>query len=550
MSQLFQAGSATAAPARRLRFADLKLRTKVLALVGVSVVVTTTCVGVGAVSLNSEKAQLKTLVASDVAAAVQAADTRGQVAVFRRLTLQLILADSPELSAKAVTKLAETEKKVDEGVAVLTQVATGDGDASKVADAAKTWDAMRTFFHDKIEPQAKRNDLSPVQSAALASLAVDEYGTVADEAVVAFEALKTEKRKDLDAGAAEAAAVADRARTTLLVVATLGALLLVALGWWIAGAVAGPVARLKTAIDGLADGDLTVPVDVDSRDEVGQMAASLTVAQAALRESMTTIVSSSATLAGSAEELSVVSAQVAASAEETSVQSGTAAAAAEEVSRNVQTVAAATEQMSASIREISQSSTEAVRVAQAAAEEAQTATGTVSKLGDSSREIGDVVKVITSIAEQTNLLALNATIEAARAGEAGKGFAVVASEVKDLAQETARATEDISRRIEAIQTDSEAAVAAIARIAEIIEEVNSYQTTIASAVEEQTATTSEMSRNVQDAASGAGGIAGNIEYVATAAQSSSTGIVEAQRAAAELAQLSGDLRELVSRYRV
>ena len=200
--------------------------------------------------------------------------------------------------------------------------------------------------------------------------------------------------------------------------------------------------------------------------------------------------------------------------------------------------------------EISQSSTEAVRVAQAAAAEAQTATGTVAKLGDSSREIGDVVKVITSIAEQTNLLALNATIEAARAGEAGKGFAVVASEVKDLAQETARATEDISRRIEAIQSDSEEAVAAIARIAEIIEEVNSYQSTIAAAVEEQTATTGEMSRSVQEAAAGAGGIAGNIEYVATAAQSSSTGIVEAQRAAAELAQLSGDLRELVSRFTV
>jgi methyl-accepting chemotaxis protein len=158
--------------------------------------------------------------------------------------------------------------------------------------------------------------------------------------------------------------------------------------------------------------------------------------------------------------------------------------------------------------------------------------------------------VITAIATQTNLLALNATIEAARAGELGKGFAVVASEVKDLAQETSRATEDISRRIEAIQGDTEAAVAAIGRISQIIDDVNNYQTTIASAVEEQTATTSEMARNVSDAANGSQSIAENVEHVAEAAQSSSAGIGEAQRAASELAQLSTELRELVGRFRI
>ncbi|WP_308442113.1 methyl-accepting chemotaxis protein, partial [Planosporangium flavigriseum] len=134
---------------------------------------------------------------------------------------------------------------------------------------------------------------------------------------------------------------------------------------------------------------------------------------------------------------------------------------------------------------------------------AETATATVGRLGESSVEIGNVVKMITSIAEQTNLLALNATIEAARAGEAGKGFAVVATEVKDLAQETAKATEDISRRVQSIQTDSTAAVEAIAHIAEVIGQINSFQETIASAVEEQSATTSEMSRNVAEAATGA-----------------------------------------------
>ncbi len=143
---------------------------------------------------------------------------------------------------------------------------------------------------------------------------------------------------------------------------------------------------------------------------------------------------------------------------------------------------------------------------------------TVSSLGESSAEIGNVVKVITSIAEQTNLLALNATIEAARAGEAGKGFAVVANEVKELAQETARATEDIARRVEAIQSDTTGAVDAINRISAIIERINDFQTTISSAVEEQTATTAEMSRNATEASTGAVQIAKNIAGVAQAAR--------------------------------
>ncbi len=182
--------------------------------------------------------------------------------------------------------------------------------------------------------------------------------------------------------------------------------------------------------------------------------------------------------------------------------------------------------------------------------EAALATQSIERLGESSAEIGNVIKLITSIAEQTNLLALNATIEAARAGDAGKGFAVVASEVKDLAQETARATEDISARVAAIQSDTGGAVEVINRISEVIAKINDYQTTIASAVEEQTATTAEMSRSIAEVAAGASRIAGSISEVSQAGAQSMEGVNQTNQASQEVARTAEELRALVSSFRI
>ena len=213
-------------------------------------------------------------------------------------------------------------------------------------------------------------------------------------------------------------------------------------------------------------------------------------------------------------------------------------------------VATGSTQMESAIREIAHNATEAARVAHQAVDVAEATTQTVGKLGDSSEEIATVIKLINGIAEQTNLLALNATIEAARAGEAGKGFAVVASEVKELAQETARATEDISKRVEAIQADTTGAVEAISRISSVIGEINDFQATIAAAVEEQTATSNEMNRNVAEAASGTRDITSAIGGLAAGTQETNARVADAQQAAAELSRMSSELQQAVARFSV
>ncbi len=497
---------------------------------------------VGLTKLSATAAATERLYRENLLPATQLGDIETDVIKARMALMNLVVAGTDEARGNAKKSMTDASSAID---GLTKEYATYAADRSALEEMTGTWKEYVAYRDATLVPLAEQGKL-PEFMAARAKGADPIIATL-------MAALDTATKAE----AAQAKARVEQAQSAyrsslilVIVILVVGIVTAMVAAWLIARQIRGALVRTAAVAQALARNDLTVRSGVGTRDEIGRMAGDLDGAVTALQDVVRSVTATADAVAASSEELSATTSQIASAAADSSEKASQMAAASSEVTASVANVAGAAEQMSASIREIADNASQAAMTASSAATEAESIQGTVRSLGESSQEIGKVIALINAIAEQTNLLALNATIEAARAGEAGKGFAVVAGEVKELAQQTASATSDISARVEAIQTETQRAVTAIDQITGTVATISSLQTTIAGAVEEQTATTAEISRSVQEAAGGSERVSSDVQAVSEAADSTRTGVGEAQQATNELARMAAQLRELTGQFHV
>jgi methyl-accepting chemotaxis protein len=467
----------------------------------------------------------------------------------------------------------DVTKSRDAVVARLTELGAPASELAKIEQAKANSDALvqtesrsqRLVLEAAGVPESQMPaaiagfTLSPADAALSPKEKVDvarrimfdaEYEKNKGVIVAPLEAFREEVEQRTEAGVADASSRVSFALTLLTVLAIAMAGLFGAVLWIFHSQIGLVVRRYTDALLSRDHDDLSFRLTPQGAREVRALGTAFNDQISEMSGIVRTVSAGSRAVAGASDELDETRTSIAVNAERASEQAQMAAAAAEQVSASVHSVSAGAEQMGAAIREIAGSASQAASVAANAVQAAGQAAESVERLGRSSTEIGAVLNVITGIAEQTNLLALNATIESARAGEAGKGFAVVATEVKELSHGTTQATEDIARRVEAIQNDTTDAVKAIQTITEVIAHIHDSQGIIAAAVEEQTATTNEIARGVGEAASGATAIAANISDVAAAAATTSTEVARSGATTEELKRLTDDLYATVARFKL
>jgi methyl-accepting chemotaxis protein len=440
----------------------------------------------------------------------------------------------------------------------------------------------RRALKDKVQEEAKIYIAAFEQLTKVIyernAIVTDTLDRIGPEVAAAVEHVKLSIKEEQDILGPIVQAKSQSAIRFTLIVSLIAIIAGILFGIILTRSITGPVQKVVDFVDKVAKGDFTSSLMIDQSDEVGKMSAALNKTVSALGSMIKEIITGVNTLSSSSTELAAISTQlsstsdsatsrarsVAAASEEMSVNMSSVSAAMEQSASNVGMVATAAEEMSATVSEIAQNASKAKSISENAVVQSQQSAEKITELGVAADKIGKVTEVITEISEQTNLLALNATIEAARAGEAGKGFAVVANEIKELAKQTASATVDIKVQIEGMQGTTNSTIGDIQNISKVINEINDVITSIASAVEQQSAATSEISENVAQAAAGIGEVNENVAQSSIAIQNVSQDISEISSGSEEissssqnvnlsandLSKLAEQLSGLVSKFKV
>jgi methyl-accepting chemotaxis protein len=508
-------------------------------LAGLCVIAVVFVAAVGVVGLREQRAAERRAERSGLVGDMLVAAVDAQHAASVVLADAYIL-DRPSLTAEDRTatgeQMAEHAEEmvhhldvVRDGAAVLALEGDFDVFDSTGREVVRDSDAIRA---------AGDRPAQPVQESRTTW---DVFDVASDGVKTALEELAAELAAEADAAAARS-----RLITLLLLVFSVPALAVVM--FLIARSIVRPLRRAAEVLGAVAEGDFRQHLDFTSSDELGRLAAALNRTVTSVRDAMSSIAEKTAALTTASADLNAVSRELSASADDASVQAEHAAVSAQRVSESVSTAAAGVQEVDATIRDVARNAADAVSIAADAVEVVTSTNATVGNLDASSTEIHEVVRFITTIAEQTNLLALNATIEAARAGEAGKGFAVVAEEVKELAKETSRATDTISDKVSAIQRDSQEAATAIGQVGHVVTQINATQGEIAGAMEVQTTTAADITRNVEEASRGSVEIAESVQNAAQAAAAARRGARDAREAAESLAGMASELELVVSRF--
>lgn len=525
------------------RLQDARIGTKVIGMV---LVTSSIFVGVGLIGVSRTRQlsdRADDLYQQKVAGLTHISQVRASVSAVQQAVLLHFLSGTAADQGQWQSVVTQNDAKIQQDLGALRQLRWDAWRASQLDAFDRAFAKWRGRRDDALAASSKDG------SATVRSAEFYQAQVLVGDAVRGLDALFVSVVDDVRESADQAHRSAVRSEQTMLVLLVAGVALALLLAVLAASAISRPLRRTVRILKAVAAGDLTQQLRVTSRDEVGQVGAALNQTLELLRATVRSISDNVTALSTASDELAVVSGSMSASAEETSTQAAVASIAAGQVSANVQTVAAAAEELNSSIRQVAQHAMSAASVAESGAGQAREANATVGELSTSSTQIEAVVQLIHGIAGQTHLLALNATIEAARAGESGRGFAVVANEVKELAQATAKATDEVGRAVLSIQQGSGNATAGIVSIADVIDRVYENQATIAAAVEEQTATTNEIGASAMQAAAGSSEIARNISAVAQAARGATAGAAQTEAAAQELSRMAGDLRGLVGQFR-